>query len=185
MIKTVGVRDIAACAAFCGMAYAWLQPLSCVVGFFGLCCADGLSGQFLSSFFQAWRGCTTAAAQPYDGRHTHFMATATRAYGGRRKFSVSRPSERHDSVKFLSRVKKALCFRRFPLGISGVQPLPVARRGGPSADIPPLPHHENDMENYFCKYSSTCAAMSLPLARALTTRLAPLAASPATKTFSG
>ena len=54
MIKTVGVRDIAARAAFCGMAYAWLQPLSCVVGFFGLCCADGLSGQSLSSFF--WPG---------------------------------------------------------------------------------------------------------------------------------
>ena len=52
MIKTVGVRDIAACAAFFGMAYAWLQPLSCVVGFFGLCCADGLSGQSLSSFFR-------------------------------------------------------------------------------------------------------------------------------------
>ena len=135
--------------------------------------------------FQAWVGCTTAVIQLYDGRHTHFMATVTRAYGGRRKFSVSRSGKRHDSVKFLPRVKKALCFRRFPLGISGVQPLPVARRGGPSADIPPLPHHENDMENYFCKYSSTCAAMSLPLARALTTRLAPLAASPATKTFSG
>ena len=52
MIKTVGVRDIAACAVFCGMAYAWLQPLSCVVGFSGLCCADGRSGQFLSSFFR-------------------------------------------------------------------------------------------------------------------------------------
>ena len=59
MIKTVGVRDIAACAAFFGMAYAWLQPLSCVVGFFGLCCANGLSGQSLSSFFRpglvVWR----------------------------------------------------------------------------------------------------------------------------------
>ena len=135
--------------------------------------------------FQTWSGCTTAVIQPYDGHHTHFMATVTRAYGGRRKFSVSRPSKRHDSVKFLPRVKKAPCFRHFPPGMSGVQPLPVARRGGPSADDPPLPYHENDMENYFCKYSSTCAAMSLPLARALTTRLAPLAASPATKTFSG
>lgn len=52
MIKTAGVRDIAACAAFCGMAYAWLRPLSCVVGFSGLCCADGLSVQSLSSFFR-------------------------------------------------------------------------------------------------------------------------------------
>ena len=115
----------------------------------------------------------------------HLFSGLAWLYGGRRKFSVSRPSERHDSVKFLPRVKKAPCFRHFPPGMSGVQPLPVARRGGPSADTPPLPHHENDMENYFCRYSSTCAAMSLPLARALTTRLAPLAASPATKTFSG
>ena len=168
------------------MAVVFCINSSCPAGFvpFFRC----LYGRYYTAWFvPPWvpADFMAAVAHVCDGRSTLFTAVAVCAYGGRRKFSVSRPSERHDSVKCLPRVKKAPCFRHFPPGMSGVQPLPVARRGGPSADTPPLPHHENDMENYFCRYSSTCAAMSLPLARALTTRLAPLAASPATKTFSG